>query len=287
MRRPRPTTDPEVELLTRALGACVDGRSLPRDPALAAAVLHPLVDAHQVVVVRGLDLDARAFARLAGAFGPLTVHPLDRLLGRSTTVSVIEDDVDRPPAGFPWHRDLSWLEHPPRYGFLQALTIPPVGGDTLWAALDAVHAALPAEERAGLEQLHLRHRIDDSLAATVVRHHGPAVAERLRAAHPPIERPLVGTRPDGTPLLALSPMYHDGLVAPEGVPAPSPHLLNRLTTALDDPHVSVRWRWQPGDLAIWDESCTVHRALTDHHPSRRRMRRCTVDARIPLTRATA
>jgi taurine dioxygenase len=43
---------------------------------------------------------------------------------------------------------------------------------------------------------------------------------------------------------------------------------------LDDPEFQVRWRWRAGDLAIWDEPSTCHRALTDHFPQRRVMRRC-------------
>jgi len=277
-RHPRPAPPARVERLTRSIGAVVDGRSLPHDPSAAATILRPLVHAHQVVFVRGATLDGWGFTRLALAFGQMSVHPLDALLGRDTTITVIEDSAARPPAGFPWHSDLSWLDRPPRYGFLQALTIPPVGGDTLWAALDAVHAGLGVDDRSGLDRLSVRYRIDDAFAATVARNHGPDVVARLRAAHRPVERPLVGSRADGRPFVALSPLYQDALVAPPGEPAPPPGLLARLTAALDDPHVSVRWRWQPGDVAIWDESCTVHRALTDHHPARRRMRRCTVDA---------
>jgi alpha-ketoglutarate-dependent taurine dioxygenase len=44
-----------------------------------------------------------------------------------------------------------------------------------------------------------------------------------------------------------------------------------------DPNRTLRWHWTEGDVAIWDESCTLHRALGDHHPSVRRMRRCTTD----------
>ena len=44
-------------------------------------------------------------------------------------------------------------------------------------------------------------------------------------------------------------------------------------------HVHMRWRWQAGDLVIWDETSTCHRALTDHFPARRVMRRCVTAAR--------
>jgi taurine dioxygenase len=47
------------------------------------------------------------------------------------------------------------------------------------------------------------------------------------------------------------------------------------------PGEAVRWRWTEGDLVIWDGACTLHRALVDHHPSIRRMRRCTIDGDRP------
>jgi taurine dioxygenase len=49
-----------------------------------------------------------------------------------------------------------------------------------------------------------------------------------------------------------------------------------LRCAIEDPHVQVRWRWRRGDVAIWDETATCHRALTDHFPQSRKMRRCVI-----------
>jgi alpha-ketoglutarate-dependent taurine dioxygenase len=60
-------------------------------------------------------------------------------------------------------------------------------------------------------------------------------------------------------------------------PDESAWLLSWLRTRVDDPNLQVRWSWRPGDVAIWDERCTNHRALSDHYPQHRRMRRCTVD----------
>ena len=75
----------------------------------------------------------------------------------------------------------------------------------------------------------------------------------------------------GRKSLFLCPLYARRIVGPDGAderPARGLHSM------LDDPHNQVRWRWQAGDLAIWDETNTCHRALTDHYPQRRVMRRC-------------
>lgn len=58
-------------------------------------------------------------------------------------------------------------------------------------------------------------------------------------------------------------------------------LLRELDRLLVDTHLQVRWRWEAGDVAIWDEVATCHRALTDHLPEHRTMRRCVVEGDRP------
>ena len=187
-------------------------------------------------------------------------------------MSTIEDTAARPPAGFPWHTDVSWTSDPPGLGFLTAVVIPEFGGDTIWASTAALYDALPSEERQLCEESTVLHAPDASLLASVERHHGPETADRLRRQHSGIEHPLVQTHPvTGRKSLFLCPLYARRIVGPDGADS---RLLARLHSMLDDPHIQVRWRWQAGDLAIWDETSTCHRALTDHYPQRRVMRRC-------------
>ncbi len=67
-----------------------------------------------------------------------------------------------------------------------------------------------------------------------------------------------------------------GMTRPE-----SDALLGFLTRHAADPNFQVRWRWRADDLAVWDERCTNHRALSDHFPQHRVMRRVTVDGDRP------
>jgi taurine dioxygenase len=64
--------------------------------------------------------------------------------------------------------------------------------------------------------------------------------------------------------------------------AESDALLGYLRSLLDDPNVQCRWRWERHDLAMWDERCTNHRALSDHYPRHRRIRRCLVGSDVPV-----
>lgn len=268
--------------LTRSIGAVVEGidlRGRPDDEVVAG--LRAAVLRHGVVFLRQQDLGPDDLAALGARFGRLAVSPLHALLGTGRTVSVIEDDEARPPASFDWHTDLSWTEAPPAFGFLQALEIPPVGGDTIWSSLTGAFAALSTSRQLECAQLRGAHAPDPTLLASVERNHGSEVAIRLRRAHPGVSHPLVRRHPQtGEALLFLSPLYLHRIVGVER--RRGERMLAELERLLDDPLLQVRWRWQEGDVAIWDEAATCHRALGDHFPQRRAMRRCVVEGTRPL-----
>lgn len=276
-----PTGGLAMSRLTSSIGVEVYGVDLREgvDESVVAA-LRGVVDEHHVAVLRGQYLSAEQHAAVAQAFGPVQASPVQLAAGRRgavAPVSTIEDTAARPPAGFPWHTDVSWTAAPPELGFLSAVVIPEFGGDTIWASTAAIYDALPADVRLLCDESRVVHAPDASLLASVERHHGSATADRLRRDHPGVEHPLVQTDPrTGRRSLYLCPLYARGIVGPAGA---DEHLLTRLHAMLDDPHVQVRWRWQVGDFVIWDETSTCHRALTDHHPQRRVMRRCVTARR--------
>jgi taurine dioxygenase len=125
------------------------------------------------------------------------------------------------------------------------------------------------------------HVPDATLLETVRRHHGDDLVRRLVAEHPPVAQPLVRRHAaTGRPALWLSPLYAATIVGLDA--ADSRRALRALHRLVTDPEVQVRWRWAPGDLAIWDETSTCHLALTDHAPQRRTMRRCTTTGARPI-----
>jgi taurine dioxygenase len=273
---PRPTPELGAQRLSSAIGAVVDAGDLDRAGRDGPSLLRRLVVDHHVVFIRGFGREEERFRELATSFGTLTVHPLQRFTGREQPIAVIEDTPAHPPAEFPWHTDLTWLEVPPRFGILQALETPPSGGDTMWASLPAAYEALSPALQGLCSTLTGRHGVDASLRRTVVDRHGAELARRFEEAHPSVRHPLVRAHPDtGAPCLFVCPMYLDRI--PELHPSESDVLLSHLHDVATDPNRSLRWHWSEGDVAIWDESCTLHRALGDHHPSVRRMRRCTTD----------
>ena len=276
-----------VRRLTAAIGAEIDGLDLARDvlagrPATrrhTVDLLRETIARHHMVVLRGQFLSARQHEQVAHLFGPIAASPVQLAVGgaRRPGVSTIEDTPERPPAGFPWHPDVSWSPDAPRLGFLAAVTIPDYGGDTIWASTAAIYDRLAPAERALCDSLQVIHAPDAALLESVARHHGQDAAARLAARYPGTAQPLVTRHPvTSRRSLFLSPLYARRIVGPAGDDG---RLLDRLHAELDDPEVQVRWRWRDGDFVIWDETATCHRALTDHHPQRRVMRRCTTTRR--------
>lgn len=270
--------------ITPAIGVVLSGLELgpPLDDSTVAALTDAVAE-HHVVIVRGQQLDVDQQAALTAAFGRLAAHPTRLLTAAADTlrpaslVSTIEDTAERPPAGFGWHTDLSWMPDPPATGVLHAVVVPPTGGDTLWASTAAIYDRLSPADRAACAASRAVHAPDESLLASVRRHHGDELVAQLLRHYPPIERPLLHVHPrTGRRSLYLSPLYCDRLVGPAAVDG---DLLGRLHAMLDDPAVQLRWAWEPGDVAIWDEASTCHRALTDHFPHRRVVRRAAAHHR--------
>lgn len=259
---------------TAAAGAAnvIDRSELgPLDRA-GVSRLRDLVSVHGVAFVRGFGTDAGDLATVAAALGELQPHPLGELTGATSAISVIEDSAERPPAGFPWHTDLSWMAQPPRFGVLQALLVPPAGGDTMWVDLRRAYDRLPRTLRRRCCELDLVHDAG-ALAESVGRRHGAATERAFRSRFAPAVHPLVRAHPDDhSPVLWLCPMYATRIAGQSA--ARSAELLSVLHEQLDDPALITRWTWTTGDLAVWDETATDHRALTDHFPALRRMRRC-------------
>lgn len=268
---------PTLLPLGRSIGAVIGGVDLGR-PLTREIVrfVGDVVTEHQVVFIRGQRITATQLHELASRFGALTVHPVDRVAGTPKGVTTISDTATRPPAEFDWHTDLSWTAEPPRWGFLHAVEIPATGGDTLWASGFAMYERLGGRLRSLCERRHAIHRPSHDLIDSVRRHRGDDIAIELLRRYPPAAHPLVRSHPvSGRPALWLSPLYTTQIEAMSR--ADSATVLDVLHRGIEDPEVQVRWCWREGDIAIWDEQSTVHRALGDHFPQTRIVRRCTID----------
>jgi taurine dioxygenase len=281
----------EINRVGGSLGAVVTGIDLrePLGDEGYAAVFGALME-HQVLFFRDQDLDDTAQLDLAASFGEISTYPITTLLGRQSEtrrLSIIEDTEQSPPDADGWHTDVTWIEDPPAAALLSARVIPAYGGDTMWASLYRAYDLLSPAMQHLCEGLSVRHWYGLQFENAVARGLGDQIRPKLAAAFPPVVHPLVRTHPiTGRQALFVAGGFMDEIV--DMHPAESDLLLGYLKARVDDPNVQCRWHWRPNDLAIWDERCTNHRALSDHYPQHRVMRRCTVDTtRVPAGWAPA
>lgn len=242
---------------------------------------------HEVVFFRDTGLDDEAHLALAGRFGTPSVFPLSRAMGDDKpSFQVIRDGPESEPAADYWHTDVTWTAEPPRAAFLRATLVPDRGGDTMWGSMSAAYSALSEKMRAFFDTLSVRHS-NESFILGMQKKLGKAAtqpfAEKLREAYPPVIHPLVRTHPEtGKRALLFGGHFMEAVVGLSATESES--VLTFLSRHIDQPVFHARWRWSLGDLAIWDERSTVHRALSDHFPREREVRRCVIDGDQPFFR---
>jgi taurine dioxygenase len=195
-------------------------------------------------------------------------------------VEWLEDTPASPPKADLWHTDLAFRSEPPDVAVLSMREAPAVGGDTLWLSLYAAYDAVSPALRDLIDSLEFStHR------ATVdcVRTDGG----RSRVVYRPDEndegaiQPLVRVHPvTGRKALFMCGQFVHRVIGLH--PDESDALIRLLRGKLEDPNIQCRWHWQDNDLVIWDERCTNHRALSDHYPGHRLVRRCTAGASRPV-----
>ena len=175
-----------------------------------------------------------------------------------------------------WHTDSSFNPHRASYSLLLAHEVPPAGADTEFADLRAAYRALPPSMQERIEDLVCEHWLWHSRMLAGY----PEPTDEERAAKPPAYHKLVQTHPSGerTLYLARHATRIVGWPIEEGR-----RLIDQLIEfATQPPFVrAVRWH-QPGDLVIWDNRCTMHRATPfEDTIYRRDMRRTTVLEPLP------
>ena len=154
-----------------------------------------------------------------------------------------------------WHTDSSFKRLPALASFLYARSVPPVGGRTEFADLRAAYDALPEATQERLQGLVAEHCIAHSRA----RIGFSAFTEEERAAMPPVPQLLVRTLPqNGRKTLYLA--SHAGRIVgmPEGE---GRALIDELLAHATQRQFVYSHRWRVHDLVMWDDRCTMHRAM--------------------------
>ena len=272
-----------ISLTDRPIGAYVDGVSLAEIDDVTFARIRDLLHERGVVTVRGQQLsqaDQVGFARRFGALQRIFIkEAASQEFPELFVVSnIIENGrpIGSTDAGKFWHTDGAYLKKPHSASMLYAIEVPTKDGvalgDTFFAGMAAAYDALPPAMRQRLDGLRAVH----SLHYRYGSKGGAADMAQRALEFPPVSHPLVIAHPaTGRRHLYLSEGYTTHI---EGLPKEeSDALLAELCEHVVKPEFLYRHSWSPGDLVIWDNLATLHRATFDYAlPQRRLMRRATV-----------
>jgi taurine dioxygenase len=272
----------ELAPLTPAIGAEVHGLdpTVPLDAATINAFEAALA-AHGVLFFRGLAMSAAQQRDFAAGFGPLQSHPAYGTVDGVPEVTILESTPEKPTKIELWHTDMTFRPAPPKLTMLHAPVVPAAGGDTQWSSMTAAFDALSDRLQSLLSSLEAVHDFSWGFRESLAE---PGGRERLAdavAANPPVKHPVVVTHPvSGRRGLYVNRLFTtriDGMKARE-----SRALLDFLFDHVAEPEFVCRFRWAPGDFAVWDNRCTQHKPVNDYFPALRRMHRVTVEGTPPV-----
>ncbi len=185
--------------------------------------------------------------------------------------------MQRPWTG--WHTDLTAAINPPKASILRGVTIPPYGGDTFWTNLAAAYEGLSETFRNFVDTLKGIHRFEPPAGAKINSNYDESIRRRVMES----EHPIVRIHPEsGERILFVSPSF---LKSVSGLtPRESGQILELLWEHITRPEYTVRFKWEPGDIAMWDNRSTAHLAPTDIFESDydRQLYRVTLVGDVPV-----
>jgi alpha-ketoglutarate-dependent sulfate ester dioxygenase len=274
-----------VHKVSANLGAVVDGVRIGGDLAPErVAELRSALLANRVVFLRGQehagDDDQRAFAELLGTL--TKPHPTVAGAG----VGVLPIDSDRSRANS-WHTDVTFVDRVPAISILRAITLPPYGGNTVWANTVRAYEKLPpalqglADRLSGVHSNlydYIREPDERRIGGVDVKEE--AYREEFSQMEFETEHPVVRIHPEtGERALVLGHFIKRFVGLSTSDSNDLFELLQRHVTRLEN---TVRWNWAPGDLAIWDNRSTQHYAIDDYDGQPRLLHRITLAGDIPV-----
>lgn len=262
-----------IQKLAASLGAEVTDLDLrnPIDDALADTLRCALY-AHQVLLFRSQQLGLTDQLRFTGVLGQVDtpwdqnhLHPDEPRIQLITNAG--RQGINYKTSTLYWHTDQSFAPKPSRETVLCAVAVPPTGGNTLFANMRQAYEDLPEDLRARLRTLRARHSFGYLMMPIMRQRVSDAAATRDVARFPDVEHPLVRTHPvTGQQSLYLNELCVDRIVNLDE--AASSELLQQLFAHCLRPRYIYAHQWVPGDVVVWDNVSTMHRAddIPADHP---------------------
>jgi alpha-ketoglutarate-dependent taurine dioxygenase len=264
------TATPHVTVTPQSahIGALIGGVDL-RQPLTAAEVntIRSALLLWKVVFFREQHLSHEQHVAFSSQFGELTIghpvfghvdgHPELYSIAKHRRANSYSSEPERRPwTG--WHTDVTAAVNPPAGSILRGATIPPYGGDTQWTNLVAAYEALSEPLKAFLNTLRGEHRFSPPAGANPTAEYLELIQQNTLVS----EHPLITLHPEtGEKILFISPGFLktiSGLRTRE-----SRVLLELLWEHAVRSEFTVRFKWEPGSIAFWDNRSTAHVAPQD------------------------
>jgi taurine dioxygenase len=270
------------------MAIAVEGIDLNRPLAAAqAASLRQALNDNLVLCIRDQTLAPVAYREAMRVFGTLVPQTRTGNLHDEVPEILILSSADRDVlgdgkplvVGAHWHSDDSYKATPCALTILYGVAVPPTGGDTQFTNMYAAYDGLSPEMRRHIDGLKVVHTYDSSRKGTRI---AKLKSEDAAALPPSVLHPLVRTHPEtGRRALYMNPNRMEeiaGMARGE-----SDALLDELIAHATQPQYQYRHRWRLGDILVWDNRCTMHKANADYPAgSRRVMQRLMVAGTAPV-----
>jgi len=252
--------------LTPHTGAEVHGLDLAAPiSAEAADMIRNAFVTYSVLLFRDQTLAPVHLSRFTRIFGEPHVHHLaehtypDHPEVRMLSNAKNKDGkfIGQYRGGHYWHSDVSYGQVTGLVTMLYGVTCPPEGADTLFANMCAAYEDLPGDLKSRIEGRLATH--DRGYNYAKIYPERPPLTPAQLAEVPPVQHPAVVTHPDTgrRSIYVYSTMvsHVDGMDSGE-----TRELVREIEEFATQDKYVYRHKWREGDLALWDNRCTLHTA---------------------------
>lgn len=290
IRRTAPVRMPGVAVVPsgKACGAEILGVDLNAVTDEQFTLVEQAIFHHGVILFRDQRLGDPELVTLGQHFGPLE-PPGTSIIGKpfidgQPDILVISNIVE---GGIPqgnlgageaiWHTDMSYRERPISYAILNAVELPPSGGNTYFANQYLAYDTLPEDLKRTLADRVIIHDETYNSAGQIRKGYAPVTDPRQA---PGARHPVFRTHPvTGKKALFLGRRLNACIV---GLPlAESEGLLDRLWAHASRPQFVWGHEWRLGDVLIWDNRCLIHRRDAFDPATRRKLHRVQIQGERP------
>jgi taurine dioxygenase len=250
------------------------------------AGIHRAFLEYQVLLFPAQDVPPERQVALARRFGEVQIHVMNQYHadGYPELYRLSNLDAHGKPNGrhpdkgtLAWHTDGSWRRRTGQATIIYGEVMPRRGGETHFCDMYGAYERLDSAWKQRIANLRAVHNLDFSRNR---RHGEDPMTDEQRRATPPVDHPVVRTHPQTKRKCLFLGDHAESIV---GMPYEEGRaLIDELNALAPHPDLTYEHRWQPGQLLVWDNRCTMHRA-TPYDPvsEGRVIRRCTVLGDIP------